>query len=69
MLRLPTCFAAVILSFAPLLLERSWRHAEVLLIGAILAPCKRRRTRPLPITGLAREVHFVDYHWVLSRAV
>ena len=28
MRRLPPRFAAVILSFAPLFLQRSWRHAE-----------------------------------------
>ena len=38
MLRLPARFAAVILCRAPLFLQGSWRHAEVLLIGAILAP-------------------------------
>ena len=69
MLRLPTCFAAVILSFAPLFFQRSWRHAEVLLIGAILAPGKRTVTSLLRITGLARERRFVNYHRVLSRAV
>ncbi len=37
MLTLPARFAAVILCFAPLF-QRSWRHAEVLLVGAILAP-------------------------------
>jgi len=68
MLRLPTCFAAVILSFAPLFFQRSWRHAEVLLIGAILAPGKRTVTSLLRITGLARERRFVNYHRVLSRA-
>ena len=45
MLHLPSCFAAVILSFAPLFFQRSWQHAEVLLIGAILAPGKRTVTR------------------------
>ena len=35
---LPSRFATVILHFAPLFYRRSWRHAEVLLIGAILAP-------------------------------
>ncbi len=40
MLGLPTRFAAIILSFAPLFGYRSWLHAEVLLIGAILAPGK-----------------------------
>ncbi|MBO1075441.1 hypothetical protein [Roseomonas marmotae] len=41
---LPSCFAAVILSFAPLFCQRSWRHTEVLLIGAILAPGKHTVT-------------------------
>ena len=31
---LPSRFATVILHFAPLFYHRSWRHAEVLLIGA-----------------------------------
>ena len=52
--RLPTRFAAVILCFAPLFLQRSWRHAEVLLIGAILAPGQRTVTSILRITGLCR---------------
>jgi len=66
--RLPSCFAAVILAFAPLFLQRSWRHAEVLLTGAILAPGQRTVTSILRITGLARERRFVNYHRVLSRA-
>ena len=68
MLRLPTRFAAVILSFAPLFFQRSWRHAGVLLIAAILAPGKRTVTSLLRVTGLARERRFVNYHRVLSRA-
>ena len=68
MLRLSSRFASVILAFAPLFLQRSWRHAEVLLIGAILAPGQRTVTSILRITGLARERRFVNYHRVLSRA-
>jgi hypothetical protein len=68
MLCLPTRFAAVILSFAPLFFQRSWRRAEVLLIGAILASGKRTVTSLLRVTGLARERRFVNYHRVLSRA-
>jgi DDE superfamily endonuclease len=67
--RLPARFAAVVLAFAPLLGERSWRHAEVLLIGAILAPGQRTVTNILRITGLARERRFVNFHRVLNRAV
>jgi hypothetical protein len=65
--RLPARFAAVILCFAPLFRERSWRPAEVMLIGAILAPGRRTVTSILRITGLARERRFVNYHRVLNR--
>jgi DDE superfamily endonuclease len=68
MLRLPARFAAVILCFAPLFRQRSWRHAQVLLIGAILAPGRRTVTSILRITGLCRERRFVNYHRVLNRA-
>ena len=66
--RLPFCFTAVILAFAPLFLQRSWRHAEVLLTGAVLAPGRRTVASVLRITGLARERRFVNYHRVLNRA-
>jgi hypothetical protein len=69
MLQLPSRFATVILSFAPLFFQRSWRHAEVLLLGAILAPGTRTVARLLRITGLAQERHFVNYHRLLNRAV
>jgi hypothetical protein len=66
--RLPARFAAVILCFAPLFRERSWRYAEVLLIGAILAPGARTVTGILRIAGLHRERRFTNYHRVLNRA-
>ena len=66
--RLPTRFAAVILCFVPLLRQRSWRHAEVLLIGALLAPGQRTVASILRISGLSRERRFVNYHRVLNRA-
>ena len=65
---LPARFAGVILAFAPLFVHRSWQHAQVLLIGAILAPGRRTVTSLLRITGHSRERHFVNYHRVLSRA-
>ena len=68
MLRLPPRFAAIILCFAPLFFQRSWRHAEMLLIGAILTPGRRTVTSILRITGLCRERRFVNYHRVLNRA-
>jgi DDE superfamily endonuclease len=66
--RLPARFAAVILCFAPLFRQRSWRHAEVLLIGAILVPGRRTVTSILRIIGLCRERRFVNYHRILNRA-
>jgi hypothetical protein len=51
---LPSRFATVILHFAPLFYHRSWRHAEVLLIGAILAPGTRTVASLLRICGLMR---------------
>jgi hypothetical protein len=65
---LPARFAAIIVAFAPLFRHRTWRHAEILLTGAILAPGKRTITSLLRITGLSRERHFVNYHRALSRA-
>jgi hypothetical protein len=41
MITLPSDFAPIILAFQPLMLNRTWRHALVLLVGAILAPGKR----------------------------
>ena len=68
MFHLPPRFATLILAFAPLFAHRSWRHAEMLLSGAILAPGQRTVTSILRITGLARERRFVNYHRVLNRA-
>ena len=65
---LPARFAAVILAFAPLFVHRSWRHARVLLVGAILAPGRRTVASVLRITGRSHERRFVNYHRVLSRA-
>ena len=52
---LPARFAELILAFAPLFVHRSWRHAEVLLIGAILNPSRRTVTSVLRIMGRAQE--------------
>ena len=69
-MHLPARFAAVILTFAPVFRQqRTWRNAELLLIGAILAPGKRTVTSLLRIVGLNRERRFVNYQRVLSRAV
>ena len=63
---LPTRFAMLIITFAPLLVQRSWLHARVLLVGAILAPGLRSAASVLQIAGHARDRHFTNYHPVLS---
>ena len=69
-MHLPARFAAVILAFTPVFLQqRTWRRAELLLIGAILAPGKRTVTSLLRIVGLSRERRFTNYHRILNRAV
>jgi hypothetical protein len=69
-MHLPARFADIILAFAPVFRQRrSWRHAELLLIGAILALGKRTVTSLLRIAGLSRERRFTNYHRVLNRVV
>src|SRR5690349_16876641 len=64
-MHLPACFASLILTFAPVFVQqRTWRRAELLLIGAILAPGKRTVTGLLRIVGLGRERRFTSYHRV-----
>jgi len=65
----PTRFAAVILSFAGLFRQRTWRLAEQLLSGAILVPGVRTVASVLRVLGLSGERHFANYHRVLSRVV
>jgi hypothetical protein len=54
--------------FAQLFSERVWLHAQVLVLGAMLAPGKRTVTSGLRVMGLAWERRFTNYHRVLSRA-
>jgi DDE superfamily endonuclease len=54
--------------FAPLFSKRVFRHAQVLLIGAILAPGRRTVSSALRAMGLNQEKRFHRYHRVLSRA-
>jgi hypothetical protein len=64
----PSDLAPIILAFQPLMLNRTWKHAVVLLVGAILAPGKRTVCSVLRIMGLRQERHFQNYHRVLNRA-
>jgi hypothetical protein len=69
-MHMPACFAAVILPFAPVFVQqRVWCHAELLLIGAVLAPGRRTVASLLRIAGLGRERRFTNYHRVLNRVI
>jgi hypothetical protein len=65
---LPEAIILVLAPFAPLFSRRVWLHAQVLLLGAILAPGTRTVTTALRVMGLARERRFTNYHRVLNRA-
>ena len=69
MLTLPLELTTLIVSFAHLFSNRVWSHAQVLLVGAILAPGKRTVTSALRVMGLSDDEHFQTYHRVLNRAV
>jgi hypothetical protein len=46
-----------------------WRHAQVMVTGAILVRGQRTVTAVLRVMGLSDETRFVTYHRVLNRAV
>jgi hypothetical protein len=66
---LPPKMVQALAPFAPLFSKRVWRHAQVLLIGAILAPGRRTVSSALRAMGLEQqEKRFHRYHRVLNRA-
>jgi DDE superfamily endonuclease len=65
---LPFAIATVIGAFAPLFSRRVFEHAQLLVVGAILAPGKRTVTSVLRVMGRSRDEHFQNSHRVLSRA-
>jgi hypothetical protein len=64
---LPEGIILVLASFAPLFSHRVWPHAQLLLVGALLAPGARTVTAALRVMGLSGERHFTNYHRVLNR--
>src|SRR5580765_7111556 len=68
MLSLPRPIIKVLHPFASVFRERTWEHAQLLLVGALLAPAQRTVTSALRIMGLSHEPHFATYHHLLSRA-
>jgi hypothetical protein len=69
MLTLPAEYITILASFASVFSKRVWKKAQILLLGAILAPGQRTVTAALRIMGLSKEKHFANYHRVLNRAV
>jgi hypothetical protein len=65
---LPEAIILVLAPLAPLFSNRIWGHAQILLLGAILAPGARTVTTALRAMGLAAERRFTNYHRVLNRA-
>lgn len=64
---LPIEMIVLLAPFAQLFSQPVWRHAQVLVVGAILAPGKRTVSSCLRVMGLAGETHFTNYHRVLNR--
>lgn len=68
MCELPATITGVLEVFAPAFSRRIWARAQLLLLGAILAPGARTVTAVLRILGRSQERSFPSYHRVLSRA-
>ena len=69
MLTLPDAIVSLLSPFAPMFQARTWKKAQVLLVGAILATRKRTITSALRAMGLSDDTGFARYHHVLNRAV
>ena len=63
----PPQLTLIILAFAPLFWKSTWKHAEFLVWGAILAPGKRTVASALRILGKSQDPHFENYHRILNR--
>jgi hypothetical protein len=65
---LPDAIILVLAPFAPLCSQRVWLPAQLLLLGAMLAPGARTVTAALRAMGLSGERHFTNDPRVLNRA-
>ncbi len=66
---LPADIVAFLAPFAPLFSRPVWRHVQVLLAGAILAPGRRMGSSALRAVGLGNLAQFQRDHRVLNRAI
>ena len=65
---LPPEMVLALAPFASLFSKRVWQHAQLLLIGVILAPVRRTLSSALRAVGLDQHERFHRYHRLLSRA-
>ncbi len=65
---LRTEYITILGAFERLFSQRIWKHAKILLMGAIFSPAERTVTAALRVTGLSMDKHFENYHRVLNRA-
>jgi hypothetical protein len=65
---LPAEIVRVLRPFEEAFGARVWEWAQVLLVGAILAPGQRTVAAVLRVLGLGTEAYFQNYHRVLNRA-
>ena len=68
MLTLREAIPPVLIPFATLFRGPTWRKAQVLLVGAVLAPGQRTVASALRVMGLSGDRNYAHYHHVLNRA-
>ena len=69
MLTLPDAIISVLQPFSNMFRQQTWTKAQLLLVGAVLAPRRRTVTSALRVMGLSDDASFAKYHHVLNRAV
>ena len=69
MLTLPNAIVSILIPFATLFSNPTWRKAQVLLVGAILTLGRRTVAAALRVMGLCDQRDYARYHEVLNRAV
>ncbi len=69
MLTLPNAIVSILIPFATLFTNPTWRKAQVLLVSAILTPGQRTVAAALRVMGRSDHRDYARYHEVLNRAV
>ena len=69
MLTLPIAIVPILAPFAMLFTNPTWRKAQLLMVGAILATGQRTVAAALRVMGRSDQDDYSRYHEVLNRAV